>query len=969
MGGALATLLAIPAAALNTIYLANDNHTDYGWNATTDAYEASMLSELDFYLGRIDATAADPPDEQARFAADCWYYLWLYEHHRSPAQFQSLLDAIESGHITVPLNPFVTLYGALPTEAAIRAGYYPGSVERRSPIHFSLAQQMEDQTIPWGIASLWAASGVKYSWKGICACATSAPYGQHQTDAFRWQGPDGRDLLMKWYQFADNGSDSRSWGGYAEARDTLSSQAMQSAIDRFSARGQTALGLFGYGWDDVNSQTDAIVDFVRSWNDTHAGGPRAVVSNIVDYFQDIGAQRDALPALRGGWGNDWDLWPATLADRTAGLRRAVEQLRTAEALAAVAYADGDTALWDAHRDALADAWLDYFKYFEHGWGNGGVGLAYVIGNKTTWQAHFVSTVAAFDAAASAAFAAGFTTPDEDRFVVFNPLAFPRTDYADLPVQGAGPYVVTDVATGVAVPSQVVERDGARWLRVLARDVPSLGYRVYRYAPGAAGAGGCCAVDAAQRRIESDRWRVTAGAQGQLTSILDKATGNQELAGAGGLNTFDGGGGGDATVQAENVGPVSATLRVDLAGTPPRRVRVTLVREVDRIEIEDEILANVTSTSHYGFAVNLVAPQIHFEEVGAVARPGLAGQGGDFLPGTRADYMTLNHFLDLADELGDYHVTLSSRDAFAVRIGGSTPTSFDLPTSNVSILALGNVAFGDIANQGGATSFRHDFAVEGAPGSFSAAAAKRMGLAHQDPLRAIALPRQQAGKGRAATASYVGVDAPDVVVTAVKPAEDGGRGVLVRLWELDGRDAEVALDVGALRATAAHESSLIETDVGAVPLDGGILHAHIAANQIEAFRVDVGGPLPSATPSATDAPSSTATRSASPTATPTSTPTRTTTATRSPSVTPTATQSRTPPATLTPSATRTQTATPLFTQIPGDVDGDGHLTNDDLAAVTAAVFDPDPPAIADVNADGRVTVADLPALLHSLPPLR
>ena len=118
LGAALC--LASVRASAHTIYLAPDNHTDYGWNASTDTYESAMLAELDFYLARIAATTGDAPEEQARYNADCWYYLWLYEHHRTPSQFQALVTAMQTGHIQVPLNPFVTLYGALPTEAAIR---------------------------------------------------------------------------------------------------------------------------------------------------------------------------------------------------------------------------------------------------------------------------------------------------------------------------------------------------------------------------------------------------------------------------------------------------------------------------------------------------------------------------------------------------------------------------------------------------------------------------------------------------------------------------------------------------------------------------------------------------------------------------------------------------------------------------------------------------------------------------------
>src|SRR6185369_10681027 len=107
---ALALLAGAAAASAHTVYVANDDHTDYGWNASTAAYDATMLQELDYYLIRIASTGHRPSDEQARFNADCWWYLWLYEHNRSPSQFEALVTAMQTGHIGVPLNPFVTLY-------------------------------------------------------------------------------------------------------------------------------------------------------------------------------------------------------------------------------------------------------------------------------------------------------------------------------------------------------------------------------------------------------------------------------------------------------------------------------------------------------------------------------------------------------------------------------------------------------------------------------------------------------------------------------------------------------------------------------------------------------------------------------------------------------------------------------------------------------------------------------------------
>ena len=68
---------------------------------------------------------------------------------------------------------------------------------------------MENQTLPGGVASLWAGSGAKYSWKGICTCADQAPYWHRTEEVFRWQGPDNKELLMKWYQLSGS---TLSWG-------------------------------------------------------------------------------------------------------------------------------------------------------------------------------------------------------------------------------------------------------------------------------------------------------------------------------------------------------------------------------------------------------------------------------------------------------------------------------------------------------------------------------------------------------------------------------------------------------------------------------------------------------------------------------------------------------------------------------------------------------------------------------------
>ena len=78
-----------------------------------------------------------------------------------------------------------------------------------------------------------------------------------------------------------------------------------------------------------------------------------------------------------------------------------------------------------------------------------------------------------------------TRGEHPRFYVFNPLGEVRTDAADLPYTGAGPIHAIDLTTGQETPSQRITLDGQSYLRVLAADVPSVGYKVFeiRRGPG------------------------------------------------------------------------------------------------------------------------------------------------------------------------------------------------------------------------------------------------------------------------------------------------------------------------------------------------------------------------------------------------------------------------------------------------------------------------------------------------------
>ena len=157
----------------------------------------------------------------------------------------------------------------------------------------------------------------------------------------------------------------------------------------------------------------------------------------------------------------------------------------------------------------------------------------------------------------------------------------------------------------------------------------------------------------------------------------------------------------------------------------------------------QITENETGFQTYSFHADLSGAQIRFEEIGAIARPGLVADGGDFLQGTRASRMTLNHFVDFETVHG-YHIVLSNCDAYAMQVNDSTNSTFDLTGDEVQVVVMEQGSGAGTSNQGGDDYFLNRFALRGVEGLIRRCGGHAHRLAHQNPLHAIALPRSQSG---------------------------------------------------------------------------------------------------------------------------------------------------------------------------------------------------------------------------------
>lgn len=922
-GAALAAATALGGVAFNPvktlwavdpkrIYLAPDDHTDLWWTASDAEYRQAFVEMLDYYLDLADTTASERPEFQSRWNCDGSYWLWTYERTK-PAGFNRLMSRVRDGHISVPLNALVVCLGGAPAEAVLRGMYYAGSLERRFNLRLPVAISMENQTLPYGLTALWAGSGARYSWKGVCACDTQvSQLGNRDREIYWHAGPDGSRVLMKWNSLLGS---NESIGGYAEARNPASTVDFVDTDPGFLARyPYRVVGAFGKGWDDFKTLTDEFVQVARAKT---TASRTVIVSNQVDFFNDFETSYGSqISAYGASFGNEWDTYCASLAEVSARVKRSVERLRAAEALASLVSLASPAFM--AGRAAARDqAWMSLGLYWEHNFGMVGFNPSdpKVI-DRIQWQRDrladiegYVNTLAT-DAAAALG---GLIRGSGQRFFAFNPLSWTRTDVAELPYTGASSLRVIDLATGQETPSELDTVDGRQVLRIVAANVPPLGYKVFEIR-GGPGITFSPAAQVSGAVVENEFYRLTLADRGALTSLVDKTRGNREFVRSIGGRTVNDLATGAGQLRVEHSGPVSVTLLAQASAPLSRTTRIRLLRGLRRIEIRNEIQQNFVDTYTWGFGFNLDNPDVNHEEVGAIARARLQPVGHYATQNARYDWLTFNHFADMND--GSVGVTLSNADCYFMGLGNSRVDSLDVTTPQIQALVGGRVGGGGgagLPNQGGDSYFLQRFALQ-THGGYDPSAAMRFALEHQNPL--VTGMVTGGSVYPETSSSLLTIDNPNVLLWALKPADDGiAQGLVARVWNVSAQAAGFRLSLPPFGVADARWLSHIETPLGAATRQGGALVETLAAQQIKTFAL-VPGALP--------------------------------------------------PATVTPTPTATPTPPPC--NLTGDVNHDGRVDSTDVQLV-AQHWPARPAGPADlpfdVTGDGNVDVADIMAVAARL----
>ncbi len=857
------------------VYLVADVCTDATW--VYDNYPAVIQDDADLTMKEIElaeATRASAWENHNRYNLVHSIELEYFEQ-RYPEQAGRLAEAIRQEEVT--LNPFynMTLTQNLTLEEQIRHFYTAREWARKYGLNMAYANHQETPSIAWDMPGILAGSGVEHLIKAILPYECPWASRLEEPPLFLWQGVDGTQILLR-----------RRNTDYVEGNFVLkgleaTNQAMHEKVipeyrgwgERYPFNAIALLGCYGDlipfqpGKPQSKDLPERKAETITAYNNQGWEYPKLVNAAHAQYWEDIEAQiaQRGIPleVYCGDYGTGWDTWPACLAKYVAGWRRAQESAGLADKLGAILSVLAPDWFTE-HRAELQDGWRNLRYLGDHAWnGANDANRALNAALRQQWQAQANAAYDRFIKGGLRVLGGLVPVGMAHTLVVFNGLPWQRSGVARVEGLEEGCALV-DVSSGESVPVQVLEEQGLPVTYFEAREVPSLGYRLYICQPATAQTAPT-PWQYKENGLEGPFYRLQVSPlTGGVTSLYDKLR-EKELVDAGSefhLNqvVYTIGEPADprqpralmdpphienavsytaeqVTVEPGPCGPVSASLIVHVKLKQHQiTTTLTLYTGLDRVDIRNEVekeLSGAKQELNFAFPFNISNRQYRFESPGAVIEP-----GADQLPGAGLSAATVRHFVDVFNQ--ENGVTFSQVDSYIVQWGGRTttgdPQSVD-PNSTLMVLAMGNIYDSNeaIRDQNGEHTFTFRFSLCGHAAGFDPVAAVRFAWEDNNELRVVTASGAADAPLSREPYSFMSVEPEGVLLASLKPAEEAG--LIARLWEVAGNPDEARVQIAAaLSPSAGAVTDHLEKDQSPLAVEAGRLIVPIKPRGITSLRI-------------------------------------------------------------------------------------------------------------------------------------
>lgn len=826
--------IALKPVRKAVIYVLPHSHHDLGYTDLQAAVEDKQIRNIDRAIELAQRTAHYPEGSQFVWNLEVLWGADMYMRRATPARRANFVRAVQNGWLALNGMYGNELTGLCSPEELTQLFRYGTSLAAECGVKLDSAMLSDVPGFTWGTATAMGQAGIRYfsvapNWFDRIGTLMA----EWQDKPFWWISPSGKERVLVWIP----------WTGYAM------SHVVKKTSPEWITDYQERLDQVKFPYDisyirwsghGDNAEPDPeISEFFKSWHDKYTW-PKFKISSTSAAFSAFEKRYGAsLPEHRGDLTPYWEDGAASSAYETALNRSAADRLVQAEALFAMGHVNFPN-------DKLRDAWRNVLLFSEHTWGAwNSVSDSENNFVKDQWK---VKRQFAIDAErqssellAQGSPASSAATKQNGAFI-YNTTSWTRTELAFIPGElSSDGDRVTDHA-GKSIPSQRLS-DGQLAIWVTASPFTATRVNILHGKPHAPVTpvtveNGVLDNGLLRARIDLQTGNIVELSFYATERNLVDTTGGEavnEFLFLPGSNLSDLQRSGPATVTIQEHGPLLASLRIESSAPACNRLlrTVSLAAGSDHLDIVntvDKRQAPLNPTPgkgspgeafaqrgnkeslQFAFPFNVENGQIRLGVPLAVMRP-----EADQLPGSCKNWLPVGRWIDVSNDR--YGITCVNLDAPLAEVGEISANLLGSqrdpnvwrkrigPTQKFYSWVMNNHWGTNYrAYQEGPVKFRYALRPHA---SLDLSAASQFATGKSQPLLV-----HREGNQDGSVRSFLTVEPKDVLVTALKPSDDG-RGVIVRLFGASGKDRNVSLKWSAPELKHTWLSDLSESRLSRV----------------------------------------------------------------------------------------------------------------------------------------------------------